>query len=81
MGSDVFAQNSSVPELTKTVHDIEQQSAVTIEQSMALSETLTRITGTAIYPVFGLAFLGLYDDINHILTWYTPPIYTYLFYC
>ena len=58
LGSDVFAQNSSVPELTKTVHDIEQQSAVTIEQSMALSETLTRITGTAIYPVW-IGIFGL----------------------
>ena len=72
-GGDVFAQESSVPELTQTVQDIEQQSLIAIDQSMALSETLTRITGTAIYPVFGLAFLGLYDDINDIQAWYATP--------
>ena len=58
-GSDVFAQKPEVPELMQTVQTIEQQSSTAIDQSMALNETLTSITGTAIYPVFGLALFGI----------------------
>lgn len=69
----LFCGNVYAQELAEVVQSIEQQSHQTVLQSMAVSEALTRITGTAIYPVFGLAFLGAYDHINGIDVWYATP--------
>lgn len=68
IGGEVYAQ-----ELIDAVESIERQRDRVVLQSMAVSEALTRITGTAIYPVFGLAFLGAWDHINGIDVWYATP--------
>ena len=60
-------------ELVDVVKSIELRSNQTVLRSMAVSEAITRITGTAIYPVFGLAFLGAWDHMNGVEVWYATP--------
>lgn len=81
-GLDIHAEEiAHNNDLTQTVLEIEQDSTETMVESMALSEALTRITGTAIYPVFGLAFLGLWDHLEGAHSWYaTPWLYVPLFF-
>ena len=65
---DVFAS-----EILDTVAQVEHESSKRVSQSLEISEAFTRITGTAIYPVFGLAMLGMWDHTHDIHTWYATP--------
>ena len=64
-------------DLPQILNEVGLEQTETLTQSMAVSEALTRITGTAIYPVFGLAFLGAWDHFHGVQVWYATP-YLYI---
>ncbi|MBM74688.1 MAG: hypothetical protein CMK59_04760 [Proteobacteria bacterium] len=61
-------------ELMENINNIEKQADAGVAESMAISEALTRITGTAVYPAFGLAVLGAWDHFHGGTSWYSYPL-------
>ena len=54
--------------------NIEQQGQEDSIKVLTVSEGLTRITGTAIYPAFGLVVLGAVDYMGGSTHWYSSPL-------
>ena len=72
----VSVQAAVDSELLQDITRLEQEAQADLNQTLAFSEALARITGTAISPALGLGLIGLYDHANGIEHWYgTPYLY------
>ena len=73
LGLFILCPEQTQASAVDAVQEIEAQTESSMQEGLAISESLTRITGTAIYPVFGLAIIGLWDDLNGSDSWYASP--------